>query len=224
MTCTATRHEATINAYNHYRCRCPGARAAKAREAKRYALHGPVDWSVDATGTHRRIRALNAVGYSLAWQAGWIGESDTYLRKVLDRKTVTHATADKVAQLYNAVSNIPGPSASARRWALKRHDPPPLAWDDDTIDDTNAQPAHQAEPEAEFFDDFIVGVVCEWAGKPLVADERRQVSQLTAAEQLAVMNRLRERGQTWSTIADLLGISSTGAAHTRWKSGMQVAS
>lgn len=99
---------------------------------------------VDATGTARRIQALCCVGWSLSVQAERLGWQVGNYARVLDGPRVTVATARAVAGLYDEWSMTPAPagySATRARWfAGERCWFPPLAWDDDEIDDPGAVP------------------------------------------------------------------------------------
>ena len=105
---------------------------------------------VDATGTRRRIQALAAAGWTLnriALQLGW---SRWKVTGVLHRyERVTAASALQVRELYDRLWDQPCPArnaqerdgirravAHARRmgWA------PPMAWDDNDLDDPRARP------------------------------------------------------------------------------------
>jgi hypothetical protein len=120
---------------------------------KQRYLTGPS--RVDATGTHRRLQALQAVG----WNPRALGERLNYSRnwvyEVLDRPVVNTFTADVVRRLYDELWDQVPPQRKpyelaaftrqvnrARRAGFA----PPLAWDDDTIDDPAAAPALPANP------------------------------------------------------------------------------
>ncbi len=97
---------------------------------------------VPAVGTQRRLRALVAIGWTqeiLCEELGWNPSNGSRLFRGAT-PTVTAATAQKVAALYNGLSMTPGPSPRARAHAQQRRWAPPLAWDDDTIDDPHARP------------------------------------------------------------------------------------
>lgn len=100
--------------------------------------------TVNATGTRRRTQALIAIGWSLSEQARRVGRTVSNHKYVLTAPTVQLRTAQTVAALYDelsATTPVPGPSATrARRWAQREGWAPPLAWDDDTIDDPDARP------------------------------------------------------------------------------------
>ncbi|MFH8926346.1 hypothetical protein ACH4D4_04755 [Streptomyces pristinaespiralis] len=96
----------------------------------------------DATGTIRRIRALIAIGYPGAAIAHETGLHRDALNKIARAETpcVRVATATAVAKAYRRLSRNAGPSNRARLLARKKGWHGPLAWDDTTIDDPNAQP------------------------------------------------------------------------------------
>ena len=94
---------------------------------------------IDATGTHRRIRALGRIGYSRNRIAQLAGRSEAWVGNVLRVKKVTPATAQVVRDLYDLVSMRPAVGVTkderaavtkARRYAEAMGYPPPLAWDD----------------------------------------------------------------------------------------------
>jgi hypothetical protein len=56
------------------------------------------------------------------------------------RKLITKRKHDAIARVYDALWNQPGPSDKGRRRAAKLGYAPPVAWDDETIDDPAAVP------------------------------------------------------------------------------------
>lgn len=96
---------------------------------------------VDITGTTRRLQALVAAGYTqtdLCARLGITAANSTDLFHAQGR--VLAATALRVHDLYDALSMTAGPSQPARDRAHRMGWAPPLAWDDDTIDNPNATP------------------------------------------------------------------------------------
>lgn len=104
---------------------------------------------VDGTGTHRRLQALVALGWSqaqLSERAGWRRNRVT---QILAERLVHSSTAAVVRDLYDGLC-LQVPRADdqrsrisvnrSRRYAAAHGWPPPLAWDDD-IDDPAAKPA-----------------------------------------------------------------------------------
>lgn len=97
---------------------------------------------IDATGTVRRLRALVALGWTeteLARRIGWT-VANLNLLIVARRPQVLVRTARLVEGLYDELSMTPGPSGRARNLAASRGWLPPLAWDDEQIDDPDHQP------------------------------------------------------------------------------------
>ena len=123
----------------------PTLRIRRDTEARILAVDpvSPCDFSnVGTTGTTRRLRALVAIGWTqteLARRIDWDLANLNCI--VLARRTaVTVDTARMIAALYDELSMTPGPSLRARRLAERRGWLPPLAWDDEQIDDPDHQP------------------------------------------------------------------------------------
>ncbi len=100
----------------------------------------PLDvWEVPATGTVRRLQALAALGWDPALLAARAGLDWPALRRA---PVVAAGSALLVARAYDRLSMTPAPagpgaarvaaSAARHRWA------PPLAWDDEDLDDPAA--------------------------------------------------------------------------------------
>lgn len=97
---------------------------------------------IDSTGSLRRLRALQAIGWTqteIAHRIGWTLQNlNRYF--ISDPGMINRGTAVTIAKLFNELQLIPGPSERSRRHARKHGWPPPLAWDEDTIDDPAAVP------------------------------------------------------------------------------------
>lgn len=114
---------------------------------RRYLL-GKDSVRVPSVGVSRRLRALVAMGYPMAYLSRQLGIHQSYISKLAVgyRNTCNPDTAAKVAALYDRISMTPGPSQAARDKAHRQGWMPPLAWDDDEIDDWLAVP-HPGEQE-----------------------------------------------------------------------------
>lgn len=104
--------------------------------------------TVPALGARRRIHALQAIGWSLreldartTVQTRKVAIPGMYERIGIDM----HA---EIVRLYDELWDTPGPSTRARARALARGYAPPMAWDDDTIDDPTARPLGAAREKA----------------------------------------------------------------------------
>lgn len=157
--CPSTGRHNTREAYLRDRCRCPVAR----RISTRYRKHWNVDKlagkarMVDATGTRRRIQALTAAGWdhtTIAVRLGLAGRSS--VQGMLRYQRVRLTTAQRVGRLYDQLAGQPGPSVRAAFQARQYGYAPPLAWDEDTIDDPAAGPADgwQRDPDAPLVADM----------------------------------------------------------------------
>lgn len=133
----------------------PYPRVAKSTADKilavRPSLAGMADGrNIDATGTHRRIQALVAIGWSLARIGQRIGISPTNMSSFMRTGQCSAGKAKAVRELYNELWNSPQSGAEqrsrisanrAKNYAKAQGWLPPLAWDDETIDDPAAQPS-----------------------------------------------------------------------------------
>jgi predicted DNA-binding protein (UPF0251 family) len=117
---------------------------------------------------------------------------------------VTRSTAARVARLYDLLSMRPGPSPIAKRRALAKGWAPPLAWDDDTIDDPRARARIAPAPTPD-----LAGYIDEIAVNEAVLG--RHV-QLTKAEKREAARRLARMGLTTAEVGARMGVSQEAAA------------
>jgi transcriptional regulator with XRE-family HTH domain len=124
---------------------------------------------VPSTGTHRRIQALVANGWSQAKIGGRLGMTSANFAAMMRREHVTAATERAARDLYDEIWDKAPPengqrekiaAARARNYAREHGWAPPLAWDDDLIDRPDAapaegwqRPARQSRPAAELAED-----------------------------------------------------------------------
>lgn len=151
------RHGENLTCYQGHGCRCADCRQANTDyqywRRHQHAAGRPMPYSdVDATGTVRRFRALACLGWSfqaVSERAG-IGRG----RDIASRTTVTRTTAAAVAAIYDELWATPPRVATreerivvakTKARALREGWAPPLAWDDDDIDNPDACPAEWKE-------------------------------------------------------------------------------
>jgi len=100
------------------------------------------------------------VGWTGAELMRRIGGEPTHFGPLLAQDVVEARTAVKVRALYEQFWNVPPPVGTrvqrtnvskARNFASRRGFLPPMAWDDDTIDDPAAQP-DMGEPASRGLD------------------------------------------------------------------------
>jgi len=105
---------------------------------------------IDATGTVRRLQALVFIGHSVKSLGERIGISSANMHSVMRQDMVTVATARKVRELYRELWDKPNDATywqelsaatRARNYARLHGWLPPMAWDDDLIDDPDHSPA-----------------------------------------------------------------------------------
>lgn len=105
---------------------------------------------INATGTRRRLQALMCLGYGKSELGRRLNITPTNMTTLMQRDQVTAGTARKTAILYEQLWNHPRTGTDhrtkisinrARNYATTHHYLPPMAWDDDTIDNPDTQPA-----------------------------------------------------------------------------------
>lgn len=96
---------------------------------------------VDSAGTRRRVQALAWMGWTTAEVAARAGATPNSLTTlILSNRRVSFALAQRVADVYDQLSHVQGPSTGAAAKARQFGHAPPAAWDEDTIDDPAAKP------------------------------------------------------------------------------------
>ncbi|MCT7369419.1 hypothetical protein [Mycolicibacterium llatzerense] len=107
-----------------------------------------LEWSpgrqVPSIGSARRIQALVALGHTQADLAAEIGCYPNHIPRIMRQPFVTVAFARAVDDVYRRLMFTPAPERAASRRSRARAQragwAPPLAWDEDTIDDPTAEP------------------------------------------------------------------------------------
>jgi transcriptional regulator with XRE-family HTH domain len=164
---------------------------------------------VDALGTHRRLRALVATGWSQSKLAAKIGTEPTNFTPLMRRATVQAATARRVSQVYDELWDTPPPNehhrdkisvSRASGYAREHGWAPPAAWDADSLDDPNAAPNIHGHDEER--------VRAVLAGGLIDGDEDLQLS-LTRNDRLAILHHGREQGLNTNKLARATGIPAS---------------
>lgn len=166
-------------------CRAAAAAARAAERKRRYLLR--TDYlSVPPLGTHRRIQALVALGWSLAEISRRAGYDRSHVPLILTRHGPLQArTVERIAKVYDTLSmQLPeektGPqrhaASKARNLARRNGWPPPLAWDD--IDNDPAPATAGYGPD---IDPVVVLRVLNGSKVAATNQERREVVRRWAA-------------------------------------------
>lgn len=99
---------------------------------------------VSATGARRRIQALCAIGWGFRAQAELAGWPRDRWHRINREERILAATAQLVRDVYRQLSMTPAPTGYAstriRKVAARDGWFPPLAWDDECLDDPAATP------------------------------------------------------------------------------------
>ncbi len=125
---------------------CKEAAAASQRRAY-WANKTGVPLMVASLGAHRRIRALQCLGWSASMIAERAGKSESWVGAILRAKRITPATHATVDEIFRALQftipqartkNAKAAVTKTRRYAASAGWAPPLAYDD--IDDPTETP------------------------------------------------------------------------------------
>lgn len=169
-------------------------------------LGDEVHCEVDATGTRRRMQALIALGWSgrlLQRRLGMSSRTLWCLLRGMDNGLVHASTRANVAALYDELSLLVPPAGRvrtrARNIAQANGWLPPLAWDDDTLDDPMTGPAHEYDAEVD------VDELDEIAIERRMAGDRRV--KLTAAEADELVRRWTATDRPLSQCQEITGIN-----------------
>ena len=97
---------------------------------------------VPAIGTVRRLQALVAAGHPVTAIAHCLAISTDWAAQILDGRLecVPAGTARAAATLFSGLQMTAGASDEAKEYAKARRWAPPLAWDEDLLDDAKARP------------------------------------------------------------------------------------
>lgn len=96
---------------------------------------------VDGTGTFRRWDALQWMGWPAVEIARRVGVRPYSIPSMRSRgDQVSYRVAHAMAEVYEELSHVPGPSEGSATKARRKGWAPPAAWDEDTIDDPTARP------------------------------------------------------------------------------------
>jgi len=144
--------------------------------ALRFSLDVPGGVSVNARGAHRRMQALAAQGFSLAWQARQIGWSTQNYSQLLKRKTISAATFNKIKALFDEYElRKPMPETSQERAGVTRalntarafNWVSAAAWDDIDLDEAPPVVEVVSVVDEVVVDDLMAGfaVKVPWGSK-----------------------------------------------------------
>lgn len=153
---------------------------------------------VPTAGTLRRLQGLMVMGWSHAEMSARAGFDTTRVGRQ-DALGVGHAQA--LAVVYDQLSMLRGPSETTRQRAARFGYLPPLAWDDETIDNPAAQPNLGGGPSVD-----DVAVERAASGEAVT---------LSTAEREEAVRRLNHRGLNDKQIATRLRISDRSVLRIR---------
>jgi hypothetical protein len=219
--CPLARHvHGTYTAYNADGCRCLECRVGHGtyrQNRRRMMAYGRWKPFVDPAGSMRRLQALAAIGWSIAYVAPLTGRSPEEVRRISrgEHTKLLRPTADAIRRVYDELSMTPRPTKGSNGSVQKiinkaRQEgwPPPLAWDDESIDDPDASPCVDVTEDDE---------LDEIAVERLMGGTLRRADQPEAfrRERIEAVRRLAALGMGDGEIACRVDISPAGVFKIR---------
>lgn len=154
---------------------------------------------VPSIGAKRRVQALMAIGWRHRDLSAKLG-FDTPGLVYKTGQWITRRKHDAVKDLYDRLWDQPGPnSVHTQRRIAKAGYAPPLAWDDETIDDPEATPD--------------LGAVVRGRGRPCKGSVQASDAQLEDVEFLV------DQALTWDVIAERLGVEPRSLERMLYRKG-----
>lgn len=139
---------------------------------------------VSKVGSIRRIQALQRIGYSHAFMTDYLGFQTGKFCHQTRAGLCLASTHRAIAAMYRELAQRPGPSESARRWAIKHGYASPAAWEDIDRDE-----APDLTPEPTWSEDSVDDVIVE-----RILDRAPRPRKPTHAECAEACRRLIARG------------------------------
>lgn len=169
---------------------------------------------VPQVGTLRRVQALLRIGWSHDAILAETGVSTKMLTRKKVTGMVTAGAAERVRVVFDALCMRPGPSLVTAARAARLGYAPPLAWDEDTIDD----PAARAKTGTR----RVVGDVDELT-VDLLVDGLIPAEKAHNAERREAVRILAARGLDDGEIAVRLGTTREAVNRMRARHGIAAA-
>jgi transcriptional regulator with XRE-family HTH domain len=181
-------------------------------EAMLVARSNPLGF-VLRVGAKRRVQALLAIGHRHADITDVIrSNSDVRVpsQLILSQRGewITRATHDAIAAAYDVLSMRPGCSTRSKSRAEKHGFVPPLAWDDETIDNPLAQPFDSDDDEA-------TDALDEIAVERMMAGTLRLEPYSRSPERIEAIRRLAALGLTDVVIGERVGMTGEAVVWAR---------
>ncbi|WP_097865861.1 hypothetical protein [Streptomyces sp. rh34] len=167
---------------------------------------------IDPTGTRRRVHALETLGFSQKFIADRLGIQNSNFARSMVVDRVTARVARGVAAQYDLLWNKRPEDFGVKQWvadrtrrmAARQGWAPPLAWDDDTIDDPTAVPQMDAPvPGFTEGDDVVARFLL---GESVVLDR--------AAQREVISHLMEWSNETPEEIGARLGMTGPAVGQT----------
>ncbi len=170
--------------------------ASRLKQVTHVPVPAQADLFVPAFGAARRIRALQALGYTYAHLSAELSLPKESFHRFTQVRQIQGRNWLRVAELYERLNATVGPSSLTATKARNRGFVTPMAWYGLDIDHPDQQPAIGTDSEVGDIDAILLERVLagEYAGN------------VPAPERLAVLNIAVEKGWSGSHVARLLNL------------------
>ncbi|CCH80391.1 putative PCQ3_96 [Nostocoides japonicum T1-X7] len=158
--------------------------------------------NVPSIGATRRVQALMAIGWRKA-DLDAAGVPSAQLVTRAGRDWITVAGWRQTRDVYDRLSMMPGPSQACRDRAHAKGYAPPLAWDEDAIDDFRAVP--DLGPASRVDVDHVAVDRAVATGRAGMACDTSL--RLTQEERVEAVRVLATRGSSDGEIGNAVGVS-----------------
>lgn len=178
--CPSPRHGSASSYY--YGCKSPEAHKLRSEQRKRsdYLARRGMPARVDAIGFIRRYRALCYMGWTTSQQVE-MARISFDITHIMRHGHVHRSSHEAMVALYERLWNTPGPSSRTRLLAQRKGWLPPMAWDDDELDN----PEH-ISPE-EIFRSHIEALAMNRRFDRLAAKRRARAAAAAPLPPVAVL-------------------------------------
>lgn len=211
---TSTQRRSSVEGVEAVRTRKARANYESRRQADR---ERGIVYLLDNTGALRRLQALVALGWSQAELGRRLGYADckgvSGINELMrSRQKIRRGTFARIVALYDELSMRLPPETTqyekavavrARNKAARRGWAPPLAWDEETIDDPAARPRLGPKKGSSYDHAVVLRLV----------DGGERLRKLRHDEAEAAFRILRARGHTTWEIEHHYGLNAERYGH-----------
>lgn len=95
---------------------------------------------VPAIGIHRRVHALNRLGHTASEIAAYLGISHSQVYTWMIQSVANKSSVAAIHRAYEHLASVQGSNEWVRWRAIRNEYAPPMAWEDDQLDELEGEP------------------------------------------------------------------------------------